>query len=38
MTIPSLALMLVIDKSDSMGGYIGDAQPWRTSDTGHDQA
>jgi uncharacterized membrane protein/Mg-chelatase subunit ChlD len=25
MTIPSLALMLVIDKSDSMGGYIGDA-------------
>ena len=24
MTIPSLALMLVIDKSDSMGGYIGD--------------
>jgi uncharacterized membrane protein/Mg-chelatase subunit ChlD len=25
MTIPSLALMLVIDKSDSMGGYIGEA-------------
>jgi Ca-activated chloride channel family protein len=25
MTIPSLALVLVIDKSDSMGGYIGDA-------------
>jgi uncharacterized membrane protein/Mg-chelatase subunit ChlD len=25
MTIPSLALALVIDKSDSMGGYIGDA-------------
>jgi uncharacterized membrane protein/Mg-chelatase subunit ChlD len=25
MTIPSLALMIVIDKSDSMGGYIGDA-------------
>jgi Mg-chelatase subunit ChlD len=25
MTIPSLALMLVIDKSDSMGGYVGDA-------------
>lgn len=25
MTIPTLALMLVIDKSDSMGGYIGDA-------------
>jgi Ca-activated chloride channel homolog len=24
MTIPSLALMIVIDKSDSMGGYIGD--------------
>jgi Mg-chelatase subunit ChlD/uncharacterized membrane protein len=24
MTIPSLALMLVIDKSDSMGGYIGE--------------
>jgi Ca-activated chloride channel homolog len=25
MTIPSLALVIVIDKSDSMGGYIGDA-------------
>lgn len=25
MTIPSLALMLVIDKSDSMGGYTGEA-------------